>query len=360
MTLEVQALQDAVKTAATVQPTGAGTKNALRSNSAVHRLDLTKLSGIIEHQPSEFIITTWAGTPIAQVQTVLGEKGQYLPFDPLLAEAGATVGGTVAANASGPERYRYGGVRDFIIGCHFIDGNGELLHGGGKVVKNAAGFDYPKLFVGSMGTLGALVDVTFKVFPAPEAYATLVVPCDSLEHALTLLPKLTNSPYDINAIDLHPASPHSQPPPLQGRGDRILIRVGGLAAGLPQRMDRVRALCNGGDVIDGTHESAMWREAREFLWAEPNAQVLKVPITPSRIPALDGALGDLQRHYSVGGNVAWIAAPPDHALDALLSSLKLSGVVLRNGTGALHIGTRARNAFADRVKRALDPLNKFS
>ncbi len=195
MTLEqqaVRALQDAVKTAASVQLTGAGTKSALRPNpdSAVHRLDLAHLSGIIEHQPTEFIIMAWAGTPIAQVQATLAKKGQYLPFDPLLAERGATVGGTVAANASGPERYRYGGVRDFIIGCHFIDGNGELLHGSGRVVKNAAGFDYPKVFVGSMGTLGALVDATCKVFPAPEAYATLAVSCDSLAHALALLPKI--------------------------------------------------------------------------------------------------------------------------------------------------------------------------
>ncbi len=125
-------------------------------------------------------------------------------------------------------------------------------------------------------------------------------------------------------------------------------------------MDRVRALCNGGDVIDGTAESALWREAREFLWVEPTAQIVKLPITPNAIPTLDGALGSLQRRYSVGGNVAWVAAPTDQSLDALLGSLNLSGVVLRNGTGAPHIGKHARNPFAERVKRALDPLNKFS
>ncbi|MCS6846700.1 MAG: FAD-binding protein, partial [Anaerolineae bacterium] len=226
----IRELQEAIRSSTHVRPCGATTKLRAPSNGQAV-LDMRRLSGVIDYQPTEFVITAWAGTPVAEVQALLAEHGQYLPFDPLLVERGATLGGTVAANACGPERYRYGGVRDFIIGTRFIDGEGNLIRGGGKVVKNAAGFDYPKLMVGSLGRLGALVDMTFKVFPKPEAYATLRVDCASLDIALALLPKLTNCPYDLNAIDLVAGAANDV---------AIFVRVGGLAAGLPQRMDRVR------------------------------------------------------------------------------------------------------------------------
>jgi glycolate oxidase FAD binding subunit len=348
---DVQTLQEIVRAKNRVRPVGASTKSK-HSQSDVMPLAVRNLSGVIDYQPSEFIITAWAGTPIKHIQALLAERGQYLPFDPLLVARGATVGGTVAANASGPERYRFGGVRDFIIGCHFIDGNGQLLQGGGKVVKNAAGFDYPKLFVGSMGRLGLLVDVTFKVFPAPEAYATLRVPCATVQDALTLLPKLTNCPYDINAIDMTFDTRHIA---------SVLIRVGGLAAGLSQRMDRLRALCNGGDVVSGDAEAALWYDAREFAWIDPNASVVKVPITPAKIAAFDATLGTMQRRYSVGGNVAWVAvsAQDQRALDMTLTSHALSGLVLLNTSDDPRIGMRTQNAFTSRVKHALDPQNTF-
>jgi len=153
-TTTTASLQSAVRGASRVRVRGAGSKSAPDETA----LDLSGLRGIIDYQPNEFIVQAWAGTPVRDVADLLAASGQYLPFDPLLIDSGATLGGTVAANAAGPERFRYGGVRDFLIGCHFIDGRGELLTGGGKVVKNAAGFDYPKLFVGSRGSLGLLND----------------------------------------------------------------------------------------------------------------------------------------------------------------------------------------------------------
>jgi len=371
MSLDISQLQHTIKSNPRVRPNGARTK--ITTSNGATPLDLTAFSGVIDYQPSEFIITAWAGTPVRHVVALLAERGQYLPFDPLLVERGATLGGTIATNACGPERYRYGGARDFLIGTHFIDGNGEWLHGGGKVVKNAAGFDYPKLMVGSLGALGALVDVTFKVFPAPEAYATLMVDCASLQEALTLLPRLTNCPYDINAIDVvvqtdkHPErSPSEQrerwtesngaslPMPV-----RIMIRIGGLRDALPQRLDRVRALCGKGEVVEGEADLALWREARELAWSPAGAAMVKVPITSARIPALDEALHDLPRRYSVGGNVAWIATTDTAALDVVLKAQGLSGLILISASSDPRIGKREANAFAERVKRAMDPLNKF-
>lgn len=307
------------------------------------------VSGVIDYQPTEFVITAWAGTPVREVVQLLAERGQYLPFDPLLVQHGATLGGTIAANACGPERYRYGSVRDFFIGTRFIDGNGELLQGGGKVVKNAAGFDYPKLMAGSMGRMGVLVDVTFKVFPKPETYATLIVQCATLQDALALLPKLTNSPYDLNALEIVSVA----------HGFEVQVRVGGLAGGLPARMERVRALCGSGKIISGDDETTLWEAARELTWAG-ELPIVRVPITPSRMTELDTTITTMQRRYSAGGNAAWIATSDTRAIDATLKDLKLQGLVMMNaGAGDPRLGLWQSNPFAERVKRAIDPLNKF-
>ena len=131
-------------------------------------------SGITDHQSSDFTITVRAGTPVMDVINTLNDDDQFLPFDPVLHEKGATIGGTVAAGLNGPCRLRYGGLRDFVIGCQFVDGTGKLIRAGGKVVKNAAGFDIPKFMVGSAGQFGLLLELTLKVFPRPRFYQTAV------------------------------------------------------------------------------------------------------------------------------------------------------------------------------------------
>ena len=151
---------------------GAGTKLKLSAVDGV-KVSTSGLSGILEYDASEFTFTALAGTPVREIAAALKERGQYLPFDPMLAEAGATLGGTVAAGLSGPGRFRFGGIRDFILGVRFVDGAGRLLRMGGKVVKNAAGFDLPKFFVGSLGRFGVLAELTFKVFPRGAATLTL-------------------------------------------------------------------------------------------------------------------------------------------------------------------------------------------
>ena len=138
-------------------------------------LDLRQLSGVVAYNPAEGVITVLGGTRVRDVQRVLGEHGQYLPFDPPLLDAGATIGGMVAAGLSGPGRYRYGGIRDFVIGAAVVDGEGRLVRSGGQVVKNAAGFLLHHALVGSAGRYGAIGEMSFKVFPRPEARATVRV-----------------------------------------------------------------------------------------------------------------------------------------------------------------------------------------
>ena len=146
-------------------------------------LDLAALAGIVEHTPEECTFTALAGTRISDIERLLAQHGQYLPFDPPLAVAGATLGGTVAAGVNGSCRYRYGGARDFLIGARIVDGRGRLTRSGGKVVKNAAGFLLHQALVGSCGTLGILAELTFKVFPAAEAHATIRVDAADLASA---------------------------------------------------------------------------------------------------------------------------------------------------------------------------------
>jgi glycolate oxidase FAD binding subunit len=355
-------IQEAVRALPKLHARGAGTKTALHTNHDAEILDMRHLSGVIEYDPQEFVLTAYAGTPVAEIEKLLAEKGQYLPFDPLLSERGATLGGTVAANASGPGRFRYGGVRDFLIGAKFVDGNGTLLRGGGKVVKNAAGFDYPKLMVGALGKLGVLVELTFKVFPKPEGYMTLCIEKSSLGETIKTLYTLNTTPLDVETLDFGPVAPTlrwlrshqaaavpSAPSPVgTGEGFWLAVRVGGLVNGLAARMERIQQLIGAGEVLRDEHDLAFWRGAREFDWA-PSGTVTKIPITPERIEALEREL-DAKRRYSVGGNVAYVAAPFIH--DSF-DSLALLGT-------AQPTKPRAQHAFAQRIKQALDPRGKFS
>ncbi|MEE8567386.1 MAG: FAD-binding protein, partial [Anaerolineales bacterium] len=138
-------LQEKVRDSAKLVFQGGDTKNALAAiPEGFACLDLANWTGITDYEPDEYTITVRAGTPVATVADVLIENGQCLPFDPLLVEAGATIGGSVASGLNGPGRYRYGGVRDFLLGVKYLDWKGDLVSGGGRVVKNAAGFDLPK------------------------------------------------------------------------------------------------------------------------------------------------------------------------------------------------------------------------
>ncbi len=348
-------LQEIVRAHPRVFVRGRGTKPGLASPPAGAAIvETTELAGVLEYEPQEFTFTALAGTPVADVQRMLAEHGQYLPCDPPLVRAGATLGGTVAAGLSGPLRYRYGGLRDFILGVRFVDGEGRLVRGGGKVVKNAAGFDLPKLMVGSAGRLGILVEVTFKVFPRPPAHATCRARFDTLEAGLRALFDLWVRPLDLEAVDMEP----------DGGGLTLWVRIAGIERALAPRIERLRSLLGGEvEVWQGAEEERLWEEAREFAWVPEGWTLVKVPLTPKRIPALEERLesAETRRRYSVGGNVLWLATPhtPDR-LEPLLHEVGVAGLVVRGKVaGSPFLGRRTGMAFARRVKNALDPQARF-
>ena len=191
----VEKLRDEVLSSPRIVVRGGGTKTGLHAEAAGARLVETKeLCGIVEHLPSEFTITVAAGMLLSEIGAVLGREGQYLPFDPLLVAAGGTVGGAVASGLAGSGRYRYGGVRDFILAVQILDGRGRCIRGGGRVVKNAAGFDLPKLVVGSLGSIGILTEVTFKVFPHAASSRTVSAELGDLDQAVQALGRLRRGP----------------------------------------------------------------------------------------------------------------------------------------------------------------------
>jgi glycolate oxidase FAD binding subunit len=308
---------------------------------------------MIEYEPGEYTFTAYAGTAVRHIQHELAKNGQYLPFDPLLAAQGATLGGTIAANTSGSGRYRYGGVRDFILGVRFVDGYGRLIRGGGKVVKNAAGFDLPKFMVGSLGGFGILVEVSFKVFPAPPAYTTLRLALPDVAAAMAAIFSLTTRPLEIDALDVL----------VTDTGADLLIRLGGLPEALPARAGRLCQLLapHSTAVETITEDSAIWQAATDLVWAEDAPLLVKVPVAPQRVVELDTAvtLHTSQRRYTAGGNVAWLAAHEAAPLDAVLRELGLMGLALRGKVARPYLGQQPPPTLIHRAAQALDPDGKF-
>ncbi|HRQ41719.1 MAG TPA: FAD-binding protein [Chloroflexota bacterium] len=347
-------LQEIVNAGSRLLPRGGGSKPALSApGGTAVTVDMSGLTGLLEYEPGEYTFTAYAGTAVQHIQHELAKNGQYLPFDPLLAAKGATLGGTIAANTSGSGRYRYGGVRDFILGVRFVDGHGRLIHAGGKVVKNAAGFDLPKFMVGSLGGFGILAEVSFKVFPAPPAYLTLRLALANVTAAMEAIFSLATRPLEMDALDVL----------VTDTGADLLIRLGGLPEALPARAERLRQLLapHSTAVETSTEDAAIWQAANDMAWAEVAPLLIKVPIAPKRVEELDTAVipHTTHRRYTAGGNVAWLAAPNAAPLDAVLRELGLMGLALRGSGARPYLGQQPPATLIYRAAQALDPDGKF-
>ncbi len=327
-----------------------GTKPALSRDAT---LDVRPISGVLEYDPTEYTFTALAGTPLREIRDLLAQHGQQMPFDPVLVEHGATLGGTVAAGLSGPGRYRYGGVRDFLLGVRMVNGEGDVVYGGGKVVKNAAGFDIPKLLVGSLGRFGVLVELTFKVFPAPQHAATLRVDFASSEAAFEAMQRLALSPAEVTCLDFEPPS-------------RLWVRVAGQAAANAAHVERVRTLLGGtAEQIDGDDELRVWAEAREFDWVPSDHRLVRIPLLPEQVLPSERLWAERSagpRRYSVGGNVLWLAWPETadwRPLDEALEQLGRSALVVTGNCQDVQRGQARGGAFAERLAAVFDPRRKF-
>ncbi|HSN79634.1 MAG TPA: glycolate oxidase subunit GlcE, partial [Rhodoferax sp.] len=183
MDTALQHLIEHIQTAATqrtpLRIRGGGSKDFYGETLQGELLETTAYHGIVSYEPSELVVTVRAGTPLAELEAALAEKGQCLAFEPpRFGTASGTCGGMVAGGLSGPARASVGGVRDYVLGLQLINGRGEHLTFGGQVMKNVAGYDVSRLMVGAMGTLGLLTEISLTVLPVAPAEATLVFELD--------------------------------------------------------------------------------------------------------------------------------------------------------------------------------------
>lgn len=344
----VKELIEIIKSKSSLIARGNMTKTGLPTPPGTEILDLRTLSGIIEYKPSEYTFTTYAGTSLRDINQMLQENNQFLPFDPPLAVQGATIGGTVAANLSGPMRYHYGGVRDFILGVQFLNSQGELVRSGGKVVKNAAGFDIPKLMVGSLGSLGTMIELSFKVFPRHKEYLTITGTFEKISDAVEKLVSLTFSPIELLSLDLIPNEDLFE----------LQLRIGGAPELFKSRISQLEQHLPNMEYIQGEEESNFWKDNNEFSWVPADSVLVKVPLIPKRLPTLDSFLAGASviRRYSSGGNIAWIAwSGPTDALHYRLKELDLVGLSILGTADRVRYGAMKKNTFYQKIKNALDP-----
>jgi len=207
-----------------LQIVGGDTKTFLKPNVPVSptRLEIGAYQGIIDYQPSELVLTARAGTSLKIINETLAEQGQMLAFEPPAFGPSATLGGVVASGLSGPRRPFAGAVRDFVLGCKMINGQGEVLTFGGQVMKNVAGYDVSRLMAGSEGTLGVILEISLKVLPVLKAEKTLTVAM-SMESALAQMVSLRRQYLSISAVAYE--------------SGRLRIRYSGSKAGVLSALD---------------------------------------------------------------------------------------------------------------------------
>jgi glycolate oxidase FAD binding subunit len=243
-------------------------------------LALDRLERVVDHQAGDMTVTVEAGCRLDVLAATLARAGQWLPVDPPRPSS-TTVGGLLAANLSGPLRASQGRVRDLLIGVRIVDAAGDVVAGGGRVVKNVAGYDLPKLHVGALGTLGIVVDATFKVRPRPAREEAVVIACRSAEAAAEAA--LAIAAGDVAPFWLEVAGPGGLPE-APGDGAGVVVGVAGSAAEVADARARVvaQATARGLRAIAVPDGASLRARLADFP-AEPAAAVLRAAVLPSDV-----------------------------------------------------------------------------
>ena len=262
-------------------------------------LETSGLAGVELYEPGALTLVVRAGTSLAEVERVLAAERQRLAFEVpdlrgLLGREGvSTIGGVVAANASGPRRVQVGACRDACLGVRFVDGSGTVVKNGGRVMKNVTGYDLVKLLAGSRGVLGVLSEVSFKVQALPDAEATLVVEGLDDTAGLAALRAALGSPFDVSGAARH--------------SGRSLVRVEGMTGSVAYRVGQLRARL-GADVtvVEGDASAALWREVRDVvpLQGKPG-DVWRIATLPTAAAELVTQL-EGEALWDWGGGLVWL------------------------------------------------------
>ena len=286
-------------------------------------LETSGLSGVSLYEPGALTLVAQAGTPLSQIETLLATEGQRLPFEVpdmrgLRAREGvSTIGGVVAANASGPRRVQVGACRDSLIGVRFVDGSGTIIKNGGRVMKNVTGYDLVKLMAGSHGTLGVLTEVSFKLLPIPEAAATIMLYGLDTRAAVSAMAAALGSPYEVSGAAHVSASAEGYPV--------TFLRIEGFAASVAYRAAQLQTLLAGrGELVlvtDRAQIDRQWQSLRDVETFHGTVEdVWRISVKPSDAPDIIDAMPDHARVcLDWGGGLIWAAVDPNTDLRAAIA-----------------------------------------
>lgn len=358
---------------------GGGTRQAIgRPIQTAATFATARLTGITLYEPAEMVVAARAGTPLAELEATLAAQGQMLPFEPvdhrpLLGGTGEpTIGGVVAGNHSGPRRVKAGACRDSLIGVRFVNGRGEILRSGGRVMKNVTGLDLVKLLCGSWGRLALLTECTFKVLPLPEDSLTLVFEGLDDDAANALLTTALATPFE-------PSGAAHLPEAVGADRARTLLRLEGFAASIRYRADRLAALLaeyGRAERIEGEASRSLWRAIRDATaLAEPRDRAIwRLALPPRRgaeVVARIRGVRPAVAMYDWGGGLVWLATAEDE--DAGCAAIR-SAARATGGHATLVRGSRELRAriapfeplpepvrrLEEGIQQAFDPLGLFN
>jgi glycolate oxidase FAD binding subunit len=314
---------------------GNGTKSGmLRPVQAARTLSTTGLSGINLYAPKELIISTWAGTPLPEIEVILAGAGQHLIAEPpdlsdLLGATGKpqTLGGVVATNLSGPRRVAWGAMRDHVMGIRAVTGRAEVIRSGGRVLKNVTGLDLCKLLTGSHGTLGVITEITLKVLPAPEATGTLILPGLDAAAGVAALSAALGSPFGVSGAVWLPAEAVARLPSLTWvNASATVIRIEDFALSVAYRIGRLNDQFGvaGAVTLDTAASRTLWKDIRDArpLIAGADDAVWRISVRPSAGPSVLDALrpAGVGGYLDWGGGLVWLAGPADAATHAAVEN----------------------------------------
>ncbi len=310
-----------------------GSKRGLgRPPRADHRLDVSRLAGIVDYDPAELILTARAATPMAEIEAELKAKRQMLAFEPpdwrsLIGGGGEptgepTLGGVLACNLAGPRRVRAGAARDYFLGFSAINGWGDIWKAGGKVVKNVTGYDMCKLQAGAYGTLSVLAEVTLKVMPKPETACTILLEGMADEIAMPELSRALNTPYEVSAA-AHLPAPAARRSTVAGAagglGALTALRLEGPAPSVAFRTKAIESLFGRGLRQVAAETGRLWAEIGQVRPLLPSGAVCvwRLCPIPTSAPVASNALraqfASAEVFYDWGGGLIWLSLEADEA-----------------------------------------------
>ncbi len=312
-------IADAAAAKQTLGIVGGATRSGLgRPVETGALLSSARLTGVTFYEPAELVIGVKAGTHVKDIETTLAGRGQMLAFEPmdhraLYATGGEpTIGGVAATNASGPRRIAVGAARDALLGVRLVNGTGEPIKSGGRVMKNVTGLDLVKLACGSHGTLGFFTELTFKVLPKPERSSTLFLRGLGDGDAIAAMSAALGSPYAPSGAAHFPAA-------VGDAGARTLLRIEGFSESVDHRLAALAARLRqwGKAEIDDDDVSRLWASIRDVrpLAEPPRRAIWRLSTVPGRAPQLTAAIrekhADARWYYDWGGGLIWISLPGD-------------------------------------------------